>query len=83
MNEQDTHLQLGELEEHALRWLADTLGWEATLKTLRVRADLALARPPISTPHVQPDPRREKVSAVASASRPDHAGWDEHLDRTA
>lgn len=83
MNEQDTYLQLGELEEQALRWLGDTLGWEATLKRLRMRADLALAGPPILTSQAQPGPRREILTAVASASRPDHAGWNEHLDRTA
>lgn len=83
MNESDTNLQRSELEEQALRWLGDTLGWEATLNRLRIRADLALAGPPMSTSPARPELRREVFTAVASASRPDHAGWDEHLDRTA
>jgi hypothetical protein len=83
VNEQDTDLRLGESEEQALRWLGATLGWEAALQRLRMRADLALAGPPISTSPSRTEPRRDSLNAVASASRPDLAGWDEHLDRTA
>jgi hypothetical protein len=63
----------------ALRWLAETLTWEARLHALRVRADLAATDQWTSVP----EPRPEHLIAVASGYRPQVAEWDEELDRSA
>ncbi len=72
MNEPD-------IEQVALRWLAKTLTWEARLDALRVHSDLAATGHWTSVP----EPRRERLIAVASGYRPAVADWAEELDRTA
>ncbi len=72
MNEPD-------IDQVALRWLADTLTWETRLHALRVGVDLAATGHWTSVP----TPRHEHLIAVASGYRPAIAEWDEELDRSA
>jgi hypothetical protein len=68
-----------DIEQVALRWLAQALTWEARLDALRVRADLADTGCWTSVP----EPRHEPLIAVATSYRPEAGDWAEELDRSA
>ena len=72
MNEPD-------IEQVALRWLARSLTWEARLDAVRVGADLAATGQWTNVP----EPRRERLFAIAPGHRPATVGWAEELDRSA
>ena len=78
------HEEQENLERRADQWLAGSLSWDARLQTLRARADLALADHTRATDGVPTtEPGRDHLISVGLRSRPDIAGWNEHLDRTA